>query len=92
VADHHHADHVPPPRRVRMEKPLAPLWSVTKGEHQRHARLHGHELGFELRIVGERGEFVFTQVRGSEPEIVMLAATHHDAYKAKGWEPLEKPE
>jgi hypothetical protein len=34
---------------------------------------------------------VFTQVRGAETEVVMLAARQHDVYKAQGWEPFESP-
>lgn len=88
--DHtHRAGHEPSARRERWNHPIARLWSLTKGEAERHANLHTHEMGFELRIVDERGESTFTQVRGSEAEIVMLAASHHDAYVAKGWERIE---
>jgi hypothetical protein len=68
-----------------MDAPLATLWTVAKGTTRRIARLHGHELGFELRILDEASVFTYTAVRGSEPEIVMLAASHHDAYRAKDW-------
>lgn len=88
--DHTHAlGHAPTRRRERFEAPLAALWSLTKSGAERHAFLHSHELGFELRIVDERGEPVFTQVRGAQPEIVTLATSHSDAYRAQGWARLE---
>ena len=40
----------------------------------------------------QAGDTVFTQVRESEPDCVQLAAIHHTAYLAKGWEPApEQP-
>jgi hypothetical protein len=90
--DHTHAlGHGPSRRREQFDRPLAALWSVAKGSAQRHGLLHSHEMGFELRIVDERGESVFTQVRGAETEVVMLAARQHDLYRAQGWETFESP-
>jgi hypothetical protein len=85
--DHTHGlGHAPSARRAREERPLRALWSVTKDGAERHAYLHGHELGFELRILDEHmGEPVFSQVRESEAEIVTLAATHHKNLLASGW-------
>ncbi len=90
--DHTHAfGHAPSRQRKGFETPIAALWSLTKDGAERHAFLHSHEMGFELRIVDARHEAVFTQVRGAEADIVMLAATHQDAYRADGWERLESP-
>lgn len=86
ATDPHHAGWVRPPRRSRIEKPIATLWTMTKAGHTRTAHLHAHELGFELRIVDGAGEIVFTQVQASEPACVQLAAARQDAYTAKGWQ------
>ncbi len=85
--DHTHGlGHAPSARRAREDQPIARLWSVTKAGAERHAFLHGHELGFELRILDEHmGEPVFSQVREFEAAIITLAATHHRNLLASGW-------
>ena len=55
-------------------------WAPSRG------RLYPHDLGFELRIVDERGDFVFTKVTRSEADAVNFAAGQQDLYRAKGWQ------
>ena len=92
--DHTHGlGHAPSARRAREDRPIARLWSVTRGGGERHAYLHGHELGFELRILDEHmGEPVFSQVRESEAAIVTLAASHRKNLLASGWAEVPSPE
>ena len=78
-----------PPREFREQQPIARLWRVQKGRAKRMAALYSHELGFELKIVDQRGDFVFTKVFRSEPDCVQEAAGRHDTYLAKGWVPVQ---
>ena len=64
---------------------LAHLWVVGKGDELTAAALYEHELGFEVRIVDRAGVFVRTVVTRNEADAMHLAASHHDAYRAKGW-------
>jgi hypothetical protein len=82
--DEHRHDHVRPPRALREQLPIALLWRVRKSRALRMAALYAHDLGFELRIVDQRGDFVFTQVHGSEPACVLDAAAREGVYLSKG--------
>ena len=79
-------ERLPQPDPSTLRPPIAQLWVMKKGGHLRAAALHPHDLGFELRIVDERGDFVFTQVTRSEADAVNLAAGQQDLYRAKGWD------
>jgi hypothetical protein len=88
MADHHRADHVRPPLQIREQMPLARLWLLQKGKHLRMCALYAHAMGFEIKVVDQHGDFVWTGVFRSEPEAMLEAASRQGVYQGRGWRPL----
>jgi hypothetical protein len=77
-----------PPRAFRQLQPIARLWRLQKDEELRMAALYAHDEGFELKLIDENGDTLVSEVRGIEPECVLLAAAWEDAHRARGWSRL----
>jgi hypothetical protein len=64
------------------------LWSVANGPFRRLAVLDGGGMGFEIRLLDERGAILFTQECATELACREIAADHRAWYLERQWLPV----